>query len=155
MIRTREAASPVKENDIASFERAHGIVLPPAYRQFLLKRNGGRPERDRCIIPNFPPDPIARIHFFFGLGYDIDGYDLAWNRKLYSAPEFLVIATTEGADTFCIGVAGEYCGQVFFWDGGGDETNEHRLHRVANSFEEFINGLFRDELSPKMDEKPS
>lgn len=153
MIRTIRSAPPITERDIASFEKSHGITLPPAYRRFLLETNGGRPERDLCIVPDFPPSPIARVHFFFGIGDSMECYDLAWNREVYSPAEFLVIAGTEGGDTFCIGIASEYYNQVFFWDYYGDE--EHRLYRVANSFEDFLNGLFRDEHSPKIKDKPS
>src|SRR5262245_40186793 len=148
MIRTQRTAPSIAESDVAFFEKAHGITLPPAYRRFLLDTNGGRPERDLCVVPELPPSPLARIHFFFGIGDPVKGNDLAWNRGVYSPAEFLVIAGTEGGDTFCIGIAGEYYNQMFFWDYYGDP--EHRLHRVADSFEEFLNGLTRDELSPKM-----
>jgi ankyrin repeat protein len=37
--------------DIALFERETKIELPPAYRGFLLKANGGRPDPDRCRLP--------------------------------------------------------------------------------------------------------
>lgn len=150
MIRTKEAGPPIAEVDIAAFERKYALALPPAYRRFLLESNGGRPERDLCPVPNFPPEPVARIEFFFGIGHPIKTCDLAWNRGVYSPPDFVVIAYTASGDTFCVGLSEEYYDQVFFWDYYGDL--EHRLHRVANSFEEFLNGLTRDEHSPKMEE---
>lgn len=37
--------------DIALFERETKFELPPEYRGFLLQANGGRPDPDRCALP--------------------------------------------------------------------------------------------------------
>jgi ankyrin repeat protein len=37
--------------DIAAFEREAGLALPPEYRGFLLRSNGGTPEPNRCELP--------------------------------------------------------------------------------------------------------
>lgn len=36
----------IGESELQAFETRHGIALPPAYRAFLLRNNGGRPEPD-------------------------------------------------------------------------------------------------------------
>jgi ankyrin repeat protein/cell wall assembly regulator SMI1 len=45
-----KAGPPLSLADIAAFEREVKLELPPEYRGFLLKSNGGTPEPDRCAL---------------------------------------------------------------------------------------------------------
>lgn len=142
MLRTRESAGPKNFESVADFERMLGRPLPKAYRQFLLTTNGGRPERDLVVVPGCAASPYARIHFFFGIGHQIECYDLAWNlAQSGDIPTgFLAIATTEGADIFCLTPTGA----IVFWD-----AYENIPYPVAECFERFLMMLYRDDLSPR------
>src|SRR5690242_5053803 len=83
-LRTIESGPPIEERDVSSFERKHGIQLPSEYRAFLLRSNGGRPERDLFPVPGFAGNPVGRLHFFFGIGDPVESCDLEWNLKVFS-----------------------------------------------------------------------
>ena len=53
-----KAGPPLSLADIAAFEREVKLELPPEYRGFLLKSNGGTPDPDRCPLadPNDDDD---------------------------------------------------------------------------------------------------
>lgn len=90
---------------IDAFERIHELRLPDGYKAFLVANNGGRPPRDLFAVPGCEENPVARLHFFFGVTWSDDGgcYDIAWNIEAYAGriPEDLLpIGTTEGADVF-------------------------------------------------------
>ncbi|MGK4000048.1 SMI1/KNR4 family protein [Sorangium sp. So ce1024] len=143
MVRTREAAGPVTCADVEGVERRLGVALPADYREFLLSRNGGRPERDLVSVPMCEASPYARIHFFFGVNHPLECYDLVWNvENGAELPAGLIpIAATEGADVFCLNSAGG----VVFWDAYGSS-----LFPVSESFGGFLSQLYSDELSPKI-----
>ncbi len=108
MLRTREGGPSISRPEIDLFEKRHGLLLPPSYREFLLQRNGGRPERDLFAVVGFGANPVARVHFFFGIGDPVVSCDLDWNVAEYRdriPPGLLPIATTEGADTWPAPVA--------------------------------------------------
>ncbi len=105
MVQTTEGAPPTTADAIAEFEGRQRLALPEPYKAFLLARNGGRPERDLFEVPNSQGSPVARIHFFFGLGDTEESCDLDWNHEVFSdriSAECLPIATTEGADKICL-----------------------------------------------------
>jgi hypothetical protein len=80
--------------------------------------------------------------------------NLYWNREVFDdriPSNLLVIATTEGAEKICMSLAPDMLGAVYYWDGVHISPTYGRLYLVANSFREFIDLLYRDELSPKID----
>jgi hypothetical protein len=141
VLRTKEAAEATTDGSIRDLEQRLRLAFPAAYREFLLMSNGGRPERDLVFVPNCAASPYARVHFFFGVGDAVESCDLEWNIGTRDdLPEGLVpIATTEGADIFCLTSGGG----VVFVDG-----YEKAIYPIADSFGEFVQRLYRDETSP-------
>ncbi|MEO7330815.1 MAG: SMI1/KNR4 family protein [Minicystis sp.] len=141
MIRTQEGAEQTSLTSIKLLEQRFGLKLPESYQQFLLTTNGGRPERDLILVPGCAASSYARIHFFFGVDDAVESCDLAWNIALRSdLPSGAIpIATTEGADIFCLTPKGG----VLFWDG-----YENKPYPLADDFDGFLVQLYRDEHSP-------
>lgn len=141
MLRTREAAEPTDLASIRQLEQRFGLRLPEPYRAFLLSTNGGRPERDLVAVPGCAASPIARVHFFFGIGDADESCDLAWNMEMVGKTSSGIIpfATTEGSDIFCLTPDGG----VMFWD-----RYENKRYRLADDFERFLAQLHSDALSP-------
>lgn len=151
-LRTFEGGPSIGDEDITRFESRYGLVLPAAYRRFLLVTNGGRPERDLFSIKSFEDQSPGRIHFFFGLKDSIESSNLDWNLEVFREripAGLLPIATTEGADKICLSVDDARPGQVFFWDGCA-RAGERSLHLLADDFAAFVSSLQGDELSPGM-----
>ena len=152
-MRTTEAGPLIDEAEVAAFEEKYKISLPSAYRAFLIETNGGRPERDVFPVPGFTQSPAARVHFFLGINDPILSCNLDWNRDVFANridEHLLVIASTEVADMICMSLASHTLGSVYYWDGYETSPTYGRLYLVANSFEEFLNLLYRDEDSPKI-----
>jgi hypothetical protein len=143
-LRTTESGPLIEEADISAFERKHGVHLSVAYRAFLLRSNGGRPERDLFPVPGLQRNPVGRLHFFFGIGDPVESCDLEWNLRVFAdriPAHLLPIATTEGADKICLAVAGDASGTVFYWD-GYEGSHTPKLYRIARDFDEFVALLY-------------
>jgi hypothetical protein len=128
---------------VRALEHRYGTCLPHAYRDFLLARNGGRPERDLFRVPGCMANPVARVHFFFGINDPVESCNLAWNIDVFEErlPRGMIpVGTTEGADKICLALDS---GAIVYWDGYEDV-----VFPVSGSFEDFMASLFSDELSP-------
>lgn len=140
-----ECGPAISERDIEAFEVRHGIKLPASYKSFLLVHNGGQPERDLIPVSGCAANPIARIHFFFGINILPECYDLSWNLWVFSdriPHEMMAIATTEGADQICMKIRGSHHGSILYWDGYIEEGV--RLFSLAENFDSFLNMLYKD-----------
>lgn len=154
LLRTFEGGPPLSQEDVSSFENNQGLVLPADYKEFLLATNGGRPERDLFTIKGLEGDSAGRIHLFFGLNDPIASCNLDWNLTVFKQrlpTNLLAIATTEGADKICLGVAGARAGAISYWDGHA-RAGERNLYFLAEDFSSFISSLHADELSPRRPE---
>jgi hypothetical protein len=146
MLRTKEGGPPISEGIVDELEHRLGIRLPGEYKKFLLTWNGGRPERDLINVPGCSASPLARVHFFFGIGDPIESCNIEWNLEWFGdrlGTGLLPIATTEGVDKICISLASE---EIIFWDG-----YHGARYLIARDFGEFIDKLFRGEGSPRFD----
>ena len=141
----------VDEPAVASLEATLGYALPPSYRRFLLAENGGEP-----VNPVFHTSRAGEgysdsaVRYFFSIA-DKSTFSLKYKYEIYSgagriAKEMLPIATDAGGNLVVLAITGEQAGRVFFWnhevEGLADNSasTEH-LASVANSFEEFCDGL--------------
>lgn len=136
MSKTYGAAS---EADLNGLESIYNLVLPKAYREFLSKQNGGRPELRPFNVPGWGS---SVVNTFYGVG--IGGiYDLEMVREAFEGviPEgVFAIADDPGGNQLCIGVEGEKRGKVYFWFHEAGDTDEEAaaLFEVAPSFEAFL-----------------
>ena len=149
-MKTTESGPPIGETEVDAFEKKYNISLPPAYRRFLIETNGGRPERDAFSVPGFTE---SSIQVFLGLNDPITSCNLDWCREVYSdrLPEHIMpIATTGLADIVCMSIGQDTAGAVYYWDGVHISPTYGELYLVANSFEEFLERLYRDDDSPKL-----
>jgi hypothetical protein len=115
---------------VEQFEQTWGNTLPPCYRHFLLKHNGGRPVQSVFPIAGFE-DKNGSIQVFFGLNTPVKTSDLNWRIKnrIVSFPDGLLeIACTDGNDLICINTKMPDA-PVYFFD-----------HRPS-----WGNGVWRDE----------
>jgi hypothetical protein len=130
---------------IDAFERERKLVLPQAYKKFLLATNGGVPNTPIFPIKGMELNPFGGVQSF--LGIDAPLSDLAENNDLYAGgipANIVLIAGNGGGDYICLDLrdGGE---KVVFWDKrpfwGAGEWRESDLYPVANSFEEFLASL--------------
>ena len=150
-----ECESPTNLEEIAKFETLIKAKLPDDYKKFLLKHNGGHPVTNgfKLIEPINEKTNEAGISWFYALyNGDVSNITKQFHRTREQLPEELIpIGYDSGGET-CLGIAGEYYGQVHYWTTNWSmwkEEDYNYLYLVANSFTEFINKLFEREYDGK------
>jgi cell wall assembly regulator SMI1 len=138
---------PTTPAAIEAFERDRGIVLPNAYKDFLLATNGGVPETPAFPVEGMPQSQIWIIQVFYGIGVRVPTNELAYGYDLYTGgfpPGIVPIAGDGMGNYICLDLRN---GQerVAFWDHrhfwGTGEWRESDLYHVADSFAEFLGSL--------------
>ena len=136
---------PLSEERLEAFERRIGTTLPPDYRAFLLRYNGGQPQPGGFWIKEgVEGSDVCR---FYGLHdgptwYMIEAY--LERPQLGIPPGLLVIGDDGTGNRICLSVREDERGAVYFYD--------HELHprnpetyegitKLADSFTEFLAGL--------------
>ena len=140
---------PLSEDDIQSFEKEAGVSLPGSYKAFLLKYDGGQPSPDAFPIEGMPKNPYGIIQVLFGIHCDREeAYTLKSNYNIFrqDTPRNLFpIGCTPNGDSICLSLSGQDAGSVLFWDyyAPHSPSTYDNVYKIANSFDEFIQGLFR------------
>jgi hypothetical protein len=147
-----ESHSPTNIVEIKRFEELIQAKLPEDYKQFLLKNNGGHPIRKafKLIEPINEKNKEASIAWFYALyNGEVCNITTEFRTSREQIPdELLPIAYGHGGE-ICLGVNGEYYGKLYYWTTNYsfwtvDDYNY--LYLIANSFTDFINGLFEREV---------
>lgn len=134
---------------IRKLEESIGCKLPSSYCEFLLKYNGGapsdsnaifmyRPENgastivvgvDLFLAVENPEDPCCTLEYWLNLPMDDQALD-----------GLLHIADAAMGDEICLGITKDNYGKMFYFD-HEHHAFETGLYQIANSFDEFVNGL--------------
>jgi hypothetical protein len=152
----------IKEFEVKiSSKKKLNIKLPDNYITWLIKYNGGRSKKDGCDFIDQRDSDGTLISDFYALKYGPDYDELydSYETFLDRIPKELIpIACDPGGNQICLGVReGKYYGKIYFWNHENEaaiwdlpddvETPWwDNVYLVANSFEEFINKLYRYEL---------
>jgi hypothetical protein len=128
---------------IQEFEQRAGVVLPDAYRAFLLRTNGGEPTPDRLLVPGWRGKSTS-INRFFGL--ETGGqYDIERTLRgvgAYAPPGFVPMAEDTGGNLLLLGLNAQYLGKVFFWDHEEPRGDDPlKLREVAGSIDDLLDKL--------------
>lgn len=132
---------------IEAFERANQIQLPDDYIQFLLRHNGGEPER--TVADYVDPDAgmtNTRLAKFFGLDDDED--DLESTFRYYVEQErvpsgYLPIALDCFGNLLLLRLDDEGYGEIYFWDHEKEHLEgEEMLSPISGSFNGLV-GILR------------
>ena len=131
---------PITEKDIKLFEKRNNLVLPNYLADFFLNYNGTTTKeciyscKVDYIVNSFLPllkNKITSVENF-----------LLWIRDeefLIKRFDLIPFATDPGNHPFLVSIGGEDEGVVYFSIVGFGE--DEPLRKLADSFEEFINGL--------------
>lgn len=139
---------PAIEQSVQAIEAAVGAELPEDYRRFLLRGDGGVPDRGAFSVPEGGSSVVNR---FLSTRRDED-YSL-WERLDY-LPDFvpdglLPIAEDPGSNLVLLGVKGAYRGRVFFFyhdrPARRPIAEAEDITPLADSFAAFADGLREEE----------
>lgn len=128
---------PVSEEVIRIFEQSIGFTLPPDYRKFLLRWNGG--------LPNKPVGQSFYIQFLFGLS-EQPVSDSIRSTSPGIPPEFLSIGFCGGTEYVWLNLLS---GKIYVRDGQCDYDSPamplaEQFRLVEESFTDLIRSLGGD-----------
>jgi len=140
-MKIENAGPSIGPEEIAELEKKVGVRLPPSYREFLLRFNGGVPRPDGIDVSG-PPDMPTDVQVFFGIGRDVNSSDLYWNFSLVKnmriGLQFFPLACDSGGNFFCFAVDEGSAMEVFYVD---ICSSPPVFYLVAPSFEGFIDKI--------------
>lgn len=147
-----EDSNPFLNEDIIKvFENQWGFGIPRGYRKFLLEFNGGYTEKTFFKFKNSSNGSV--LHGLFGIRCDTNLNLLSYKCESERYP---ANAIPIGDDVFgnriLLFVKGIDREKIYFWDhemeadtDQGEVADYSNLTLIADSFEEFINGLKSEE----------
>ncbi len=142
-----------KREKIQELETTYDLSFPIYYKHFLECYNGGIPEKDIFSFKGSKDGSI--LYGFFGFcssnkRLDITHRYMIAKRRIPS--NTFAIADDQGGNLILLSIKGSDYGKVYFWDheseadtDQGEVANYSNLTLIADSFEEFINGLKSEE----------
>jgi cell wall assembly regulator SMI1 len=149
-----DSGANLSENSISAFEKQFDIKLPPDYRAFMLKNNGGTPEGNWSFsfVETDMQGDTDSIISFFEIIYeketgDYDDLKAGFTALLESEqiPNTLMpIADDPFGNIIFIGVRGDEYGRVYFGNHELEdpETGFIVMSVIADSFSEFIDNCY-------------
>lgn len=139
--------------EVGECERRLGVVFPMAYRRFLLRSNGGVPDRPyfRYVLPGDPARPfwtwVERFYSAAPRAFGETDFTLEWAASLNVGMKpigFVEVASSPAQVGLLLDCRPTSTGGVWLKDYAACETEEDRqghCHLVAAGFSEFIAGL--------------
>lgn len=137
----------ISETDIAEAESAIGATLPADYRAFLLQYNGGEiePALFRFTYQDDGDDGEGEITSFQSIGADDPPADLVstvlFQRDELDLPKHLVPIAFCNEDEVLLAVSGDDAGKVYYWYMIESGFDGDHFEFIANSFQQFLDGL--------------
>lgn len=153
-------------SQISSLEKQLGCRLPDEYRNFLITRNGGRPNPPYVQIPGIEDIDNVGVGDIFGLF----GTAKTENSLLWAIPNlgrllpsgYLPIACD--SDLFTLSLRKKDFGCIHFWFHETDQVDDNGRylegapHLLAGSFDEFLTriaGMFGADEEEESDSAPA
>ena len=139
--------------NIQEFETIISATMSNDYKEFLLKYNGGYPQKnvfplveDNAIYNNI--SETNSIKLFSSIQQLIYGYRYNQERIPH---ELIEIANDPFGNRICLGIKDKYYGKVYFWDHDWESEDDEpptydNLSLIADNFTDFINMLFMDDI---------
>lgn len=123
-------------SELATFEQETGLNLPESYKKHILKYNGGSPEEKDYFQEKI-------IAHFYPIRYGKYTLEKSYKMMKDSLPQyFLNFAYDPGGNPFCLNLKnGIDYGKVYYC---AMDEGEVIPEFMANSFQEFMNGLEED-----------
>jgi len=146
MIVENPTPSLINDNFVKVLESYFFCKFPNAYRQFLLKTNGGKPTKIYFIVKT--TKKLGTVHYFLGISPDrykgLLEYEKVFCGRIPS--NTLAIASDPGGDLILLSVKGQDYGKVYYWDHNweaedGQTPDYSNLTLIADSFEDFLSSL--------------
>lgn len=131
------------ESTLESFELKHEIRFPDSLRYFFIHHNGSSFEE-------YSFKGKHSINTFLPLLIDFESFEssLSFVNEDFDDYRFIPFAIDPGGWAFCVSIISQEYGKVYLYRFDSGEDDPFLL--IANSFEEFIDGLQADSPLPQV-----
>jgi ankyrin repeat protein len=145
----RRPSAPIPESILDELETHFQLTLPAAYREFLLRTNGGLPANDQFVYAGKSGPKKAKLVGLYGVGRNglvdagfLDLLGANHERPLWLPDGALVVGEGETSMNFgklVLMTRGDDAGKVFFRPDRDDDSPA--LQAVADDFDAFLESL--------------
>ena len=135
---------------IELFQRFYKFKFPKPYKAFLLKQNGGTPEKNIFNFANGGEASIVRGFFKINSSNSYDDLLSSIENYRNRMPNYYIpIADDTFGNNICLAIKGQNYGKVYFWDhenevDDGETPTMDNMSLLANNFDDFLNSLYSD-----------
>jgi hypothetical protein len=144
----KNSAVKITQNELSNFEVSYNLRLPNDYKEFLIKHNGGSP--NKIFFRKNNADLVVDI--FLSLSkeeYSIEKYYANMVIEDKELPEkILPIGIDAFGNIICISCRDEDFGKVYFWDHEEDwdheDPNDIELRLLADNLSFILDNLVKD-----------
>jgi hypothetical protein len=137
MITLQGSNPPPSPDEIAAFEGAIGLSLPPSYREFLKRNNGGMPPAEHCIWRDAERGLPVYVQYFFPLA-DTESNLLKESSTFPAELEsYLLPICLEGSGSYLL--LDLRTGAVLLWDADFGE-----IHPMTRSVDALLEACTAD-----------
>jgi hypothetical protein len=147
MIDLEPFGDPPSEREVRRVEKRIGN-LPPRYREYLLRSNGGKSGED-CKVEFQLADESESVMLglLYGISSNRPGVDLlaSYESEADDLPkEFLPIGEDPGGNLLLVRVEGKERDAIYFWDCRTEiflKRYGRNVFRVADNIDDFLSSL--------------
>jgi hypothetical protein len=140
---------PIPERFITALEQGWHIKLPRDYKEFLVKINGGKPQKKLFTLKDKSNSSL--LSGLFGIS-DEEDYNVLIRYPIMLMDRIptntFPIADDQCGNLILLSIRGQDYGKVYFWDHEREVGTDHgvvadysNLTLIADSFNEFVNNL--------------
>ena len=140
---------PITDKEVAQLEEQIGCRLPDEYRTFMLKNNGGRPNKSIFKYKEANTLCGSTIKMFFSIGKGEHTIEKA--RRIYEGriPDIVLpIASDSFGNIVCIGLQGRNRGKMYFWDHELELMRWNLNPIICTDFKDFLKRLEAPKKEP-------
>ena len=151
-----DTSSPATVAELDELERYAQLPFPDAYRQHLLRYNGGRCEPNGFHFVEHGQPTSSLVDWFLPTRKERWGslrdYIETFKVDEKRLPDALLpIAHDPGGNLICLSCAGNDAGHVYFWDHETEvdytaeaDSVRTNLYRIADSLPQFLASLVEE-----------
>jgi cell wall assembly regulator SMI1 len=150
-IKISGASEQLTESKLDRAEKSLGRPIPPAYREFLLQHNGGRPESSDFKMAAMRKGKVqmGTVKEFLAIGDPEETVNLDYVLETFHdriPPNSFPFARDPGGNLIVLATGGTDVGKVYFWDHEyeaeeGEPPTNKNLYLIADTFDDFISKL--------------
>ncbi len=159
MVTFTETEENTNKTQIREIENLVRLTFPPQYERHLLDLNGGRCFPNVFSFKEHGKVTSSSIEWFLAI-YDGQYDSLKRTIQTFKLDEkrmptqIIPIANDGLGNLICISCGESDFGKVYFWDherevdyASSDDNDYSNLYLIADSFDEFLDGLFGEDVA--------